>query len=244
MRLFATTQNRPPKTTVRARLGRSDARDCQPPGSKGPGSTVEASRCTHDFGRMAVHPNGHDLGRVTLLADVDAGVPPAAPPAKTPPSKRPTAPPPKAAPEPECKFTVTYANEKSLQCPDPKEPRGAISRFDITKVRAVGKDCPATLDGLKLTEEVTSDSGCHPQKPEIGPGCTVHADKATPREGRFVDCQDTYKLCGDNQAFKFLGCTQILTQKIFIGGMLADTRKIKFEIFRRGEQPSGKATRL
>jgi hypothetical protein len=181
-----------------------------------------------------------DVGSIPMQADVDAGVPPAKKPAP-PPSKTPNAPPPKAPPAPDCKYKITYANEKSLKC-DPGL-RGAISHFEITKVQASGKGCPATLDGLKLTEEVTSDHGCHPQEPEIGSGCTIHADKAKPLEGRLENCTDNYAVCGDNQAFKFMGCTQNLTQKLSIGGELAETHTITFEIFKRESDPSGKATR-
>jgi hypothetical protein len=176
-------------------------------------------------------------GRITLQADVDAGAPPAKAPA-TPPTKAPE----KAPAAPACTFTITYANQKSLGC-GPKEPRGASIRYDITKVTASGKGCPATLDGLKLTEKVTSDQGCHPQQPTPGEGCTIRADKKKPLEGRLEKCTDTYSVCGDKQAFLFKGCTQVLTQEIFVDGVLADTRKIEFEIFRTGEKPSGKVTR-
>jgi hypothetical protein len=184
-------------------------------------------------------------GRITLQADVDAGAPPAKAPA-TPPAKAPATPrekaPEKAPAAPACTFTITYANQKSLGC-GPKEPRGASIRYDITKVTASGKGCPATLDGLKLTEKVTSDQGCHPQQPTPGEGCTIRADKKKPLEGRLEKCTDTYSVCGDKQAFLFKGCTQVLTQEIFVDGVLADTRKIEFEIFRTGEKPSGKVTR-
>jgi len=178
-------------------------------------------------------PHTEDVDRITLQADVDAGVPPTKAPAK-PPAKAPAA--------PDCKYEITYANEKNVGCVKDL-PRGARIQFDITKVKATGKGCPATLDGLKLTEKVTSDKGCRKEEVQPGPGCTIDADKATPLEGRFEKCTDTYGLCGAEQSFLFKGCAQTLTQEIFIGGVLAETRKIEFEIFRRGNKPSGKATR-
>ena len=185
------------------------------------------------IGNQAVQRVRQHLGNITLHADVDAGVPPTKAPAK-PPAKAPAA--------PDCKYEITYANEKNVGCVKDL-PRGARIQFDITKVKATGKGCPATLDGLKLTEKVTSDKGCRKEEVQPGPGCTIDADKATPLEGRFEKCTDTYGLCGAEQSFLFKGCAQTLTQEIFIGGVLAETRKIEFEIFRRGNKPSGKATR-
>ena len=165
----------------------------------------------------------HVVAGITVRADVDAGVPSkkgsAAPPAQKPAS-------------PACTYKITYANEQKLGC-SPKEPRGASIRYDITKVQASGKGCPPTLDGLKLTEVVKSDKGCHPQEPEIGKGCTIHADKAKPLEGTFKECTDTYSVCGDPQAFLFRGCTQILTQEVFIGGNFAEKHEIEFKIAAR-----------
>ena len=189
------------------------------------------------IGNQAVRRVRQHLGNITLHADVDAGTPPAKAPAN-PPAKAPEKPP--AAPA--CTYKITYANQKSLGC-GPKEPRGASIQYDITKVTASGKGCPATLDGLKLTEKVTSDKGCHPQEPTVGEGCTIRADKKKPLEGRLEKCTDTYSLCGDKQAFKFKGCTQVLTQEIFVDGVPADTRKIEFEVFKTGEKPTGKVTR-
>jgi hypothetical protein len=209
-------------------------------------------RFEHDFSRVRVHSDeashsairlaakltgggavdAKDVGGITLRADVDAGVPPA---------KAPDAPPAKAPAAPACTYKITYANEQSKECG--AGLRGAILHYDITEVRATGKGCPATLDGLRLTEKVTSDDGCHPQKPTLGEGCTVHADKAKPLEGRFKECEDNYEVCGDNQAFKFAGCTEILTQDLFIGGEFAERHTLKFEIFKRDSKPSGKATR-
>jgi len=191
--------------------------------------------------RMLQTKQAQDRGRVTVRADVDAGVPPTKEPAEAPP-KAPPAPSQKAPAAPACKYKITYANEKHLQC-DPKQPRGASIQFDITKVEASGKGCPASLDGLKLTEKVSADKGCHPQQPTPGPGCTIHADKAKPLEGRIENCTDTYSVCGDDQAFLFKGCTEIITQELFVDGVPAETHQITFEIFRRGTQPSGKATR-
>lgn len=227
-------------------------------------------RFGHDFSQVRVHsnevshsaiqlaaklddaPDKEDVGRITLQADVDAGVPPAKAPAK-PPAKAPAA--------PNCKYKITYANVSNPgceelgpeacrganvskpECEKLETSRGARIRYDITKVQAMGKGCPATLDGLKLTEKVTSDAGCRPGKVETGAGCTIYADKAKPLEGQFRVCTDTYSVCGGVQSFLFAGCTQILTQEIFIGGVLAETHEIKFEIYRRGNQPSGKVTR-
>lgn len=133
----------------------------------------------------------------------------------------------KPPPAPGCSFNVQYANEHTVNFCKPKTCGGAI-QFDIVGVTAKGPACPPKLDGLDVTEHVTSDSGCAkmPNKPvtgqfTLGPGGTPPSNAT-----------DTYGFCFPQDLMFGPSCIQKMTQQVYVGGMLADTRTITFYIER------------
>jgi len=61
--------------------------------------------------------------------------------------------------------------------------------------------------------------------------------------GQLSGCTDTYALCGSAAVFPAGGCTETVTQKIFVGGTLAETHTITFTITKSGGSCSGTASR-
>ena len=133
-----------------------------------------------------------------------------------------------------CDLFVTYANEREVDCATIFKENGKTAtgplcgkaiRYDITNVRASGSKCPATLDGLKLTENVKGDHGCTPSsfiwKP--GGGCVIGAG------GAISNCTDTYSLCGLTSDLKG-DCTEFVDQEIEVGGDLAAEHEIEFNL--------------
>lgn len=146
-----------------------------------------------------------------------------------------------AAPAAGCSYTITYANVQNLGCP--AGSCGAKIRYDVTGVTASGSGCPATLNGLQLTETVSTDNGCTPGGVTTGAGCPITATAAAPLNGTITGCTDTYGLCDAPASFPASGCTEIYTQRLSVGGVLAETRKITFKITKTGGGCSGTVAR-
>jgi hypothetical protein len=145
------------------------------------------------------------------------------------------------APAPSCTFSITYANVTTPACTGGR--CGAEMVFDITEVRANGSGCP-NLDGLTLTEVVTNDHGCVSANVEGGPGCPIESKPPMAHDhGRIKDCTDTYEMCAPASVYPATGCTETITQKLFVGGTLAETHSIKFRVAKSGGSCSGTATR-
>lgn len=140
-----------------------------------------------------------------------------------------------------CSYGITYANLHTPGCGTGR--CGARIVYDVTGVTASGSGCPATLNGLRLTESVTTDNGCGPGSVRTGAGCPITATAANPRQGTIANCTDTYGLCGPAASFPAAGCTEIYTQNLYVGGRLAETRRITWRITRSGSSCSGSVTR-
>jgi hypothetical protein len=130
--------------------------------------------------------------------------------------------------------TCTYSIQSNVGC---GAQCGAQIRFDITRVTASGSGCPS-LQGLRVTESVTTDNGCGPGSVQTGAGCPIGAGGAVA-----AGCTDTYGLCGPATAFPIGGCTEVYTQQLFVGGQHAETRTITFRISRTSGACSGTVTR-
>jgi hypothetical protein len=157
------------------------------------------------------------------------------PPADAGPAPAPAL--PKPAP-PACSYVITYANERKLSCDGGR--CGAKIVFDITGVKATGTGCPKNLEGLNVTEVVTNDHGCSPADVQGGAGCPIRAG------GVVTDCTDKYGTClGSTSQGKIpaTGCTETVTQKLFVGGVLAETHLIKFPIKKSGTGCTGTVNR-
>ena len=130
-----------------------------------------------------------------------------------------------------CKFNVRYGNERQEKLCVPTSCGGAI-QFDILDITASGTTCPPSLAGMEVTEDVVSDKGCIklPNKPVTG-SFRLDARGRVPISGAV----DTYGFCFPKRRVDELmlilrSCTQTMTQKVFVGGMLADTRTITFVV--------------
>lgn len=140
-----------------------------------------------------------------------------------------------------CSFAIRYENVRNTGC---GANCGAQIEYDVTGVTATGSGCPATLNGLRVTESVTTDNGCGPGGVTTGAGCPIEEHPPLQSgHGMIRNCHDTYALCGPAAAFGATGCTETYTQKLFVGGTLAETRTIRFVITRSGSTCSGAATR-
>jgi hypothetical protein len=168
-------------------------------------------------------------GEVTLLAQT------APTPAPAPGVFPPSPPPPPMPAAASCTYKITYTNMKSVPCPSGQ--CGAQIQYDITKVTASGSGCPPKLEGLRLTEKCTNDHGCVSDDVETGDGCDIGPG------GTVSNCTDIYGLCGPASAFPASGCTEVVTQKLFVGGDLAETHTITFKIIKSGGSCSGTVKR-
>lgn len=134
---------------------------------------------------------------------------------------------------PTCTYAITYANQSNVGC---GSQCGAQIRFDITRVTATGSGCPS-LQGLRVTESVTTDNGCGPGNVQTGAGCPIGAG------GAVSNCTDTYGLCAPATYFPIGGCTEVYTQQLSVGGQHAETRTITFRISRTSAACGGTVTR-
>ncbi len=140
-----------------------------------------------------------------------------------------------------CTFIVRYGNERqgSICNPpgclcSPNSCGGGI-QFDFLDVKALGSGCPS-LALQPITETVTLDSGCMKVADPITGSFTLDSKGKVP-----PGASDTYRLCFPKSKVD-IGlmlaageCTQTATQKVFVGGMLADTRTITFRVTFRGD---------
>ncbi|KRE82948.1 hypothetical protein ASG75_15520 [Rhodanobacter sp. Soil772] len=140
-----------------------------------------------------------------------------------------------------CSFAIRYENVRNTGC---GANCGAQIEYDVTGVTATGSGCPATLNGLRVTESVTTDNGCGPGGVTTGAGCPIEEHPPLlPGHGIIRNCHDTYALCGPAAAFGATGCTETYTQALSVGGTLAETRTIRFVITKSGSSCSGTVTR-
>ena len=148
-----------------------------------------------------------------------------------------------------CAYTVTYANARNVDCntafrsengKDPSVPLcGVAMVYDITSVSASGPKCPATLEGLKLTEIVKSDRNCEPPnyKRREPPPCAIGPG------GNLTGCTDILSLCGPTSDFHGPTCTEFVDQEIEVGGQLAEEHEIIFKLNKNGNNCIGTVTR-
>lgn len=197
-----------------------------------------AQRFRHDFGRLRIRGERGTPARSRLVAgismageevgegdeDLVTAQTPAGPVA-------PGAPGPVAPAAPACTYSVTYANQRTSGCS--ASQCGAKIVFDIVDVTATGTGCPS-LNGLMLTEVVTNDHGCSPANVQGGAGCPITSHPPMlPTYGTLTNCTDTYGVCLGSVSQGRIpagGCTETVTQKIFVGGVLAETHFIRFPI--------------
>jgi len=149
-----------------------------------------------------------------------------------------------------CQYTVIYSTPHQLDCDTVwRNKYGNTSHpplcggglvYDIVSVSASGTGCPATLDGLEVSETVTGNRGCTPPgfvwpaptPCRIGPG------------GKLSGCTDTYSLCGATSALQGSGCTEIVDQDVLVGGKVAESHQIIFDLTKVGQICTGKVTRV
>lgn len=122
----------------------------------------------------------------------------------------------------DCRFGIEYVDETNPPCKDP-EACGAVLHYRVARATAEGSDCPK-FGGMRFTEKVSNDHGCIKDNFEPGPGCPINAD------GTASDCEDTYAFCQRPERFPADGCKETVTQQLFVGGYLAETRKIVWTI--------------
>ena len=145
-----------------------------------------------------------------------------------------------------CAYTVTYANQREVDCDTawrnktgknpPKPVCGASLVYDIVSVSASGSKCPK-LDGLKVSEIVKGDQGCTlPGTDWPTSSCTIGPG------GKVTECTDIFTLCGFTDDLK-RDCTEIVDQEIEVGGQLAEEHEIIFELKKSGKGCTGKVTR-
>jgi hypothetical protein len=239
-------QSEPVIGTVTRRVERNTAfaRDLQRALDRRQDATVQpatALRFQHDFNRLSVggepaiavpqaKPSRLVAG-ISMAGEVVGGGEEDLVTAQTPlgPIAPPLGP---VAPAAACNFSVKYANEQKGACASAGQC-GAVIVFDIVDVTATGIGCPS-LNGLMLTEVVTNDHGCSPANVQGGAGCQIDSHPPMlPTYGVLTNCTDTYGVClGSVSQSKIPagGCTETVTQKIFVGGALAETHFIRFPI--------------
>lgn len=146
---------------------------------------------------------------------------------------------------PSCTYVVSYENVRNAPCNTGL--CGAKIIYDITAVKATGLGCPSTLNGLMVTESVSNDHGCSPANVQGGAGCPIAENPPmAPGNGIVRNCTDTYGVClGSTSQSRIppAGCTETVTQQIFVGGVLAETHLIRFNISKSGAGCGGTVTR-
>jgi hypothetical protein len=123
---------------------------------------------------------------------------------------------------------VVAANPITSQCSSTNGTKcGGMLHVDYTKVTNTCNN--VDLFGSQMTETVTSDHKCTPKNTSInvGAGCAVVAASL------LIKCFDDYYLCADLDGVPIpYACTETYTQRLFIGGCLAETHFIKLTITR------------
>jgi hypothetical protein len=156
----------------------------------------------------------------------------------------PIAGPPPGPAAPACTYSIGYANQRTSPCE--AGTCGAQIVFDAVNVKATGTGC-LSLNGLMLTEVVTNDHGCSPANVQGGAGCPIDSHPPMlPTYGTVEGCTDTYAVClGSVSQSKIPpgGCTETITQKLYVGGVLAETHFIRFPITKTASGCKGTVNR-
>jgi hypothetical protein len=126
-----------------------------------------------------------------------------------------------------CKFGIVYDEETNPPCRG-VEQCGAVLHYRVARVTKEGEDCPKSFAGMRTSEKVSSDHGCIKEDFNTGAGCPINAD------GTLSGCEDTYALCLKPERFPKDGCTETATQRLFVGGHLAEKRKVVWTIHKDG----------
>jgi hypothetical protein len=156
-----------------------------------------------------------------------------------------------------CTFNIAYEQVPNTFCPNqngdlvpvvapdqcPAGLCGKTMAVRPTGICGVGSGCPP-LAGLDLTESVTSDHGCTGSgggTPVTGSGCTIQPAPGQPSTcGKFgIGCMDHFCLCMDPSIVPDVGCTETVNQRIGVGGMLAESHTISFNIVKGGTSGCG-----
>ena len=155
---------------------------------------------------------------------------------------------PHRTPSKGCRYSITWSKPQKLDCAKqwkkikgtkPTKPLcGAAIRINLLSVSASGRGCPTKLEGLKVTETVKGNSSCVPKSyvwpPHIP--CLIRSG------GKLKGCTDTLTLCGYTDALR-RSCTEVVTQKVFVGGELAETHTITFTLKKSGKSCKGTVSR-
>jgi len=155
---------------------------------------------------------------------------------------------PHRTPSKGCRYSITWSKPQKLDCAKqwkkikgtkPTKPLcGAAIRINLLSVSASGRGCPTKLEGLKVTETVKGNSSCVPKSyvwPPHKP-CLIRSG------GKLKGCTDTLTLCGYTDALR-RSCTEVVTQKVFVGGKLAETHTITFTLKKSGKSCKGTVSR-
>ncbi len=131
---------------------------------------------------------------------------------------------------------VVAANPITSQCSTSTNGAkcGGMLHVDYTKVTNTCNN--VDLFGSRMTETVTSDHKCTPKNTSInvGAGCAVVGANL------LIKCFDDYYLCADLDGVPIpYACTETYTQRLFIGGCLAETHFIKLTITRSANGSCG-----
>lgn len=172
------------------------------------GSCACAGKCAKCEGQLKAQIGGAGAG--------PSGTP------RTPARRRRRQPPPAT---PTCTYQVSYANERHNICPIGS--CGTAIRYDIVAVIATGSGCPASLNGVSVTEIVTNNHGCLSTNVRPGAGCVITPTGNVVRADG-SPCTDLYAICEDQSRIAVPGCTEVITQQILVGGVVAETHTITF----------------
>jgi hypothetical protein len=134
---------------------------------------------------------------------------------------------------------VVTSSPAPSQCAASDSQRcGGMLHVDYTKVT---HNCDSvSLFGAQLTEAVASDHHCTTKSVPIvtGAGCPVVGGNL------LVGCHDDYSFCALTSALPTsYDCTETYTQRLFIGGCLAETHVLTLRIVKAGDNCSGSVTR-
>ncbi|UCC31810.1 MAG: hypothetical protein JSU86_05935, partial [Phycisphaerales bacterium] len=128
---------------------------------------------------------------------------------------------------------LTYANQSTSGCLAGR--CGAGIQFDVT---GVTHSCDSIdMAGATVTETATNDHGCVAVNVQTGPGCGVNCGNA------INNCTDTYQMCALPSSYPPGGCTETVTQHLYVDGHLVETHTIIFTITFPGGTCTGSVTR-